>query len=94
MVLKGCFNVGMSLCRLHVTNVFDVRAGFDVDASRIFPQGVLDAITLIGDVVGFGGPKAYPGCKAGLPFCSMTVTVLPGVESTPNLLESNPEGQA
>lgn len=36
-----------SSCRLHVPNDFDRKAGFDVDSSCVFPQGVLVALTLV-----------------------------------------------
>ena len=44
-VLKGCPYVGASLYRLHVAYALAGRAGFDVDASHILPQGVLAAVT-------------------------------------------------
>ena len=55
VVLKGCCYVGASLCRLHMSNAFDGRAGFDVDASHIFPQGVLAAIIFVGVEAGGAG---------------------------------------
>ena len=40
-------------------SIFDVRAGFNVDASHIFPQCVLATITLIiGVMPCVGGPEA------------------------------------
>lgn len=45
-VLKGCSYPGVSLHRLGVPSAFAGRAGFDVDASPVFPQGVLVSITL------------------------------------------------
>lgn len=36
------------LYRLHVPNAFGGRTGFDKDASHLFPQGVLVAITFVG----------------------------------------------
>lgn len=50
VVLKGCFYV-TSICRLCLSNVFRVMAGFDVDASHIFPQDVLVTVTSVGGVV-------------------------------------------
>ena len=47
--------------------VFGVKAGFDVDTSHVFSQGVLTMVTLVGGVVGVGRVKAYAGCEAGLP---------------------------
>ena len=52
MVLKGCFNVGVSLCRLCESCIFDARAVFGMHASHVFPQSVLAVILLIADVIG------------------------------------------
>lgn len=46
-VLKRSSCAGSSLYRLCVPNTFGERAEFDVDASHIFPQGVLEAISLV-----------------------------------------------
>lgn len=43
LALKRFSYVGVSLCDLHVPRAVCGRAGFDVDASPIFPQGVLTA---------------------------------------------------
>ena len=56
-----------SLYRLHVPNVLDRRAGFDVDVNHIFPQGVLTALVLVGSGAGGGGMRAEAGCEAKLP---------------------------
>ena len=90
MVLKGCFHVRTSLSRLRVSNIFGVRAGFDLDATHIFPQGVLVTITLIGGVVAVRGSKGCTRCEAGLPFWSVAVTALSGMWSVPQLLEIKP----
>ena len=87
MVLKECFYAGASLCRLCVSNVFDVKALFDMDTSHVFPQGLLDVITLIGLVVGVEGSKACARCEVGLLLCSVAITTLSGVWSAPQLLE-------
>lgn len=78
LVWKECPYMGASLCRLCVPSAFGGRAGFDVDTSHIFPQGVLTAITLLGGVAGDG--RASTGCKAGLTLCS-------GAGSDPKLLD-------
>ena len=52
----GCFYLGASLGRLRVPSVFVVRAGFDVDASHIFPQCC--TLYLIRSVAGVGRAKA------------------------------------
>ena len=67
MVLKGCSYVGTSLYRICLLSAFGGKAGFDVDASHIFPQGVLAAVTLVRGVAGDGGARACAGCEAGLP---------------------------
>ena len=79
--------MGVSLCRLCVSNVFGERAGFDMDANHILPQGVLAAITLIRHVVGVGVSKACVGCEVGLPLCFMAVTALSEVEGALQLLK-------
>ena len=68
--------MGASLCRLHVPSAFGVRAEFDVDASHVFPQSVLAAITLVGGVADDWGARVCAGCKAGLPLCSVAVATL------------------
>ena len=45
----GCSMWECPLYRLHVLSAFSGRAGFNVDTSHNFPQGVLAAITLVGD---------------------------------------------
>lgn len=47
MVLKGCFYVEVSLCRLCESDIFVVRVGFDTVVSHVSPQGVLAIIPLI-----------------------------------------------
>lgn len=46
VVLKVCYYVGTSLYRLHVSTAFGGRAGFEANASHVFPQDLLAAITL------------------------------------------------
>ena len=79
--------MGVSLCRLHVPSAFGGNAGFDVDTSHIFPQGVLLDITLVGNVVVMEELEPRQDNKAGLPLCSVTIAVLSGVGSAPKLLE-------
>ena len=52
-VLEAVSSVGASSCRPSALP-FGGRSGFDEDASHIFPQGVLAAITLVGGVVVMG----------------------------------------
>lgn len=40
--------MGASLYHLHGASDFDSRAGFDLNTSHVFPQGVLSAIILLG----------------------------------------------
>ena len=88
--LKGCSYAGPFLYRCSVSTAFGGRAGFDVDPSHIFPQGLLAAITLVGGGARDGEARAGAQCEAGLPFCSVAVTALPGVGSEPKLLEQKP----
>ena len=51
----------VSLRRLCVPSVFAVRAGFDVDASQVFPHGVLATITLMEGVAAVRGATDCAG---------------------------------
>ena len=53
----------------------------------VFPQGVLSIIPLIEGVVGADIPRACAGYESGLPLCSMSVIVLLGTRSAPQLLD-------
>ena len=44
-VWQGCSYVGVSLYRLYVPDTFGGRAGFDMDASHVLPEGMLAALT-------------------------------------------------
>lgn len=50
---------------LHGSSDFDSRAGFDLNTSHVFPQGVLSAIILLGGGVRDEGPE--PIVSQGLP---------------------------
>lgn len=78
------------LCRLCVPSISGVRAGFDVDASRVFPHGVLATVTLMEGVAAARGARDCAGCEPGLPLCSLSVAAPSGVEFAPTLL-GNPE---
>ena len=54
--------MGASLCRLHESNIFGVRAVFSMDAYHIFLQCVLAVIPLIGGVISVVVTRAYTGC--------------------------------
>ena len=69
--------MGVSLYRLHVPSAFGGRARFDMDASHVFPKGVLAAIMVR---VGAGnvGVRARVGYEVELPLCSVVITTLLG----------------
>ena len=82
-----------SLCRLCESNIFGMRAVFGMDACHIFPQSTLAIVSLIAGMFGVVMTKAYTGCWAGPPLCSVVVTALLKVKCVPWLLESNPQIQ-
>ena len=92
--LKGCSYVGISLCRLCVPSVSDGGAGFDVDASHVFPQGVLAAITLVGVGLELEELEQAPGVRQD--FLSGQWPSPPYWVSgpIPRYWSGNPEGQA
>lgn len=47
----------VSLYSLHLPSGFGVRAGFNINTSHMFPQGVLAAINLVGSEARDGGSK-------------------------------------
>ena len=53
-------------CNLQVTSVFGGRAGFDVNTSHVFAQGVLVPITFVGGGAGDRGARARVRCGPGL----------------------------
>lgn len=63
-VLKFCSYVGISLYRLCVPSTLGDRAVFDVETSHVLLQGVLAAITLVGDGTRDGGARAGTSCEA------------------------------
>ena len=83
VVLKGCFYVGASLCGL----IFLVRGLFSMDACHVFLQCVLD---VIGGVIGVVVTRAFTGCSAGPPLCSVVVTVLFGAGLLPSCWRRSP----
>ena len=68
--------MGASLYRLCVPNAFGGRAGFDMNTSHIFPQGVLAAITLVRSGAGEGGARAGSRCELGLLLYSVAISAL------------------
>ena len=69
---------------------FGGRAGYNRDASHVFPQGVLTAIILVGGGAGNGGVRAAARFKAIIPLCSVAISTLSGAGSDPKLLEQKP----
>ena len=65
VVLKGCPYVGASLYCLCVFSGFGGRAGFDVNTSHVFAQGVPAAMALVGG--GTGDGRVEPGVRPVLP---------------------------
>lgn len=82
--------MGVSLYRLHVPDTFGRGAGFDMEASHIFPQGVLEIVTLVGVGTGHRGARGRTGSEAILPLYSVTVTALPGMGSDTKFLKQKP----
>ena len=66
--------------------IFGERAGFNMDTSHIFLQGVLAVFPLTGSVAGIGGCKACVGYEVGFPLCSVAVTILSGAGSAPQVM--------
>ena len=89
VVLREYSYVRASLCRLHVPSVFSGRAGFDVGAHRIFPQGVLAPVTLVGGVAADGGARTCTRYEMGL-LWSLNVTTLSGVGFATEWPKQNP----
>ena len=61
MVLKGCFDVRLSLCSLYESSVFGERALFGMNASLVFPQSVLVIIPLLVSAIGIVS-RTFTGC--------------------------------
>ena len=63
-----------------------------MNTSHVFPQGVLAAVTLVGDEAEDGGARARARCELGLLLFSVSVITLSGVRAGPKLLEQKPCG--
>ena len=70
MILKGCFYVRASVCRLCESNIFGPRSGFGVDASHVAPQTVPAFIPLVRSVSSVVVRGAYAGYGAAPPLFS------------------------
>lgn len=82
MTLKGCSYVGAFTTWLHVSNVLGGRVGLYVNTSYIFPQGVLEAINLVGCVAADREARAL-GLWGMMSPCSMAITILSGSGPVP-----------
>ena len=92
--MKGsyCGLEGVFLCGsvpILFSSAFGERAGFDIDASYIFPQSVLAAIILVGGGAGDGGVRNGARCEPGLILCSVAITTLLWVGMGSKFLEPN-----
>ena len=87
MVLKGCFYVGASLCRLCESEIFGVRTVFGMDASHVFPYHVLAIVPLIGGVFIVVVIRTCTGYLVEPPLCSVVVTAPLGTGSAPQFLK-------
>ena len=76
-----------SLYSLCVPSGFDVKAGFQVNISHIFPQGILAAVTLVGGKTEDDGTRARASCELMLPICLVAGTMLSQAGLGPKLLE-------
>ena len=83
--------MGVSLCSLHESNVFDVRAVLGMDACHIFLQGVLAVIALIGCVIVVVVTRACTGYWVRATLCSVVITALLGVGFSSQLLHRSPQ---
>ena len=88
-VLKFCSYVGISLYRLCVPSTLGDRAVFDVETSHVLLQGVLAAITLVGDGTRDGGARAGTSCGLDFP-SAQWISLTLGVSSNSKFLEQRP----
>ena len=86
--------MGASLCQLHVPSAFDGRAGFDMEASHVFPQGVLTAVTLVQGGTRDRGARVGARYEARLPLCSVAIITLQGQGLIPGCCSRSPEFHA
>lgn len=63
------------------------RAEFVMNTNHVFPQGMLTAVTLVGDRTGAGGSGARAGYLLALPLCSVANIALLKVGFGPKLPE-------
>lgn len=83
--MKGYSDEGVSLYRLHAPDAFGGRTGVDVDASHVFPQCVVAAVTLVRGGAGDGVlARAGSRCEVGLPLCQWLSLPYLGWSLTPS----------
>ena len=82
-----------SLYSLYVPSGFDGRAGFDVNISHIFPQGVLAAITLVGSGLEKEGLGPEPGVSQGFPSLQWPSLPYQRWGQVPSCWSRSPEGR-
>ena len=73
---EGCPWVSTPLYSLCVPSGFGGRAGSDVNTSYIFPQGVLEANTLVGGRAGDEVARGGARCELGFLLCPVAITTL------------------
>ena len=66
------------------------RAGSKVSMGHIFPQGVLAALTLVGDGAEDGDARARAMCDLGFLLSSVAVTTLSGLGLGSKVLDQKP----
>lgn len=88
-ILKGASLYGSIPIQMACANAFGRKAGFDMDSSHIFHQGVLAAISLVVGGAGDKAARAGTRYEAGL-LCTVAVTSLSGAGSDSKLLEQKP----
>ena len=81
MVLKGCFYVGLSLCRPCESDILGVWAAFGMGARHIFPQHLLVIIPLTCSVIGVIVSRTWALWWAGPLLFSEAITALLGAGS-------------
>ena len=79
---------GSILIHLQGSSDFDSRAGFDLNTSHVFLQGVLSAIILLGGGVRDEGPE--PGVSQGFPSAQWPSQSYFRAWVSPKLLEQKP----
>lgn len=85
------FLCGSILYRFHVPTAFTWRAGFDMDTSHVFPQGVLVAIALIGVWLEMERLELEPGMRWDFPFAQWPSLSYMGQGLIPSFWSKSPK---